>query len=235
MIYITGDTHIPIDIRKLTMSNFAEQKSLTKDDVVIVCGDFGGVWDNSGEELYWRKWLEDKSFTTLFIDGNHENFPLLNQFEVVEKFGANVHQIGDSIFHLMRGEIYTIHGLKFFCMGGASSHDKEYRVPYRSWWPEELPSREEMEHAIDVLDANEWSVDYIITHCAPKNIQRELADWYENDVLTSFLQIVNDQCNFKHWFFGHYHEDRDLDERHTALYQRIIPIAAGGDADAKEK
>lgn len=43
MIYITGDTHIPIDIGKLSTSRFPKQKSLTKDDYVIVCGDFGGV------------------------------------------------------------------------------------------------------------------------------------------------------------------------------------------------
>lgn len=84
MIYITGDTHIPIDIHKLSTSNFGEQKVLTKEDVVIICGDFGGVWDNSKEEMYWRKWLDDKSFTTLFVDGNHENFPLLYKFDEVD-------------------------------------------------------------------------------------------------------------------------------------------------------
>ena len=30
MIFITGDTHCPIDIRKLNTSNFKEQQSLTK-------------------------------------------------------------------------------------------------------------------------------------------------------------------------------------------------------------
>lgn len=83
-IYITGDTHIPIDIRKLSMSNFSEQKKMTKNDYVIICGDFGGIWNKSNEELYWRKWLKEKNFTTLFVDGNHENFELLNQYEVME-------------------------------------------------------------------------------------------------------------------------------------------------------
>ena len=46
MIYVTGDTHIPIDIHKLDDDAFMEQKNLTKDDYVIICGDFGGVWGN---------------------------------------------------------------------------------------------------------------------------------------------------------------------------------------------
>ena len=80
MLYVTGDTHIPIDIHKLSVTNFPEQKEMTKDDVVLICGDFGGVWNNGKEELYWRRWLDDKNFTTVFVDGNHENHDLLATF-----------------------------------------------------------------------------------------------------------------------------------------------------------
>ena len=90
MVYITGDTHIPVDISKLNSKRFPDQKTLSKDDFVIICGDFGGVWNNDHEERYWRKWLEQKQFTTLFIDGNHENFHLLNEFEVVDFAGGNL-------------------------------------------------------------------------------------------------------------------------------------------------
>ena len=71
MIYITGDTHIPCDISKITTKKFPDSKKLSKSDFLIICGDFGGVWNNNNEELYWRKWLNNKKFTTLFIDGNH--------------------------------------------------------------------------------------------------------------------------------------------------------------------
>ena len=77
-----------IDIQKLNTKRFPEQKNLTKDDYLIVCGDFGLVWDESPEERYWRKWLDDKPFTTLWIDGNHENFELLKEFPVINKFGG---------------------------------------------------------------------------------------------------------------------------------------------------
>ena len=43
MICLTGDTHIPNNIAKLNMKNFPEQKNLTRDDYIIVLGDFGHI------------------------------------------------------------------------------------------------------------------------------------------------------------------------------------------------
>ena len=83
-VFITGDLHGNIDIKKLNSKNFPEGNSLTKEDYVIICGDFGLVWNNSAEELYWRKWLDEKPWTTLFVDGNHENFNLLNDYPICE-------------------------------------------------------------------------------------------------------------------------------------------------------
>ena len=50
MIYITGDCHC--NFERFNTENFPEQKEMTKDDYVIICGDFGGVWDKdaSGKE-----------------------------------------------------------------------------------------------------------------------------------------------------------------------------------------
>lgn len=224
MVYITGDTHIPIDIGKLNTKQFKEQNVMSRSDFLIVCGDFGAVWDNSKSDFYWRKWLDNKTFTTLFVDGNHENFHLLNRMPMVEFCGGTAHQVSSHIFHLMRGEIYEICGRKYFCMGGATSHDKMFRVKDKSWWSEELPTNEEFEHALNSLNSVGWEVDYVITHCAAKETQRDIASWYENDNLTSFLQIVKENCKYKHWYFGHYHIDKDIDDRHHALYDRIMKI-----------
>ena len=49
MIYITGDTHGEFKYRFNT-ENFPEQREMTKDDYVIICGDFGGVWDVGWEQ-----------------------------------------------------------------------------------------------------------------------------------------------------------------------------------------
>ena len=97
MIFVTGDTHGEIDISKLNTKNFPIQRELTKDDYVIVTGDFGLVWDGSKADRHWQQWLNEKPFTTLFVDGNHENHELLQQYPVTEWNGGKVHQIQPSI------------------------------------------------------------------------------------------------------------------------------------------
>ena len=231
MIYITGDTHIPIDIKKLSTKNFPDQKNLTKSDFVIICGDFGGVWSGGAEDKYWLKWLDQKSFTTLFVDGNHENHQMLSEkFEVVQYHGGKAHRIMDSVYHLMRGQVFTIDGVKIFTMGGAASHDRQYRREGVSWWPEEMPSEPEYAEAVTNLQANDMTVDYVISHCAPGSIQREIVSYYPASKLTDFLDAVKNEATYKHWYFGHYHIDRDIDEKHTCLYYEIVKIGSGADS-----
>ena len=75
-VYITGDTHG--GFQRFGSKYFPQQKNMGREDYVIVTGDFGGLWDGSPKDQYWLDWLEEKPFTTLFVDGNHENFDLLN-------------------------------------------------------------------------------------------------------------------------------------------------------------
>ena len=137
-IFITGDTHGDIDFHKLNTENFPIE-GLTRDDYVIVCGDMGIVW-GSNSDRYMQKWWESKPWTTLFVDGNHENFHKLYEYPVEEWHGGKIHRIMPHVYHLMRGQIFNIDGHSFFTMGGAASHDKWARKLNVSWWEEELPS-----------------------------------------------------------------------------------------------
>ena len=123
MIYFTGDTHG--DFRRFNTEFFPEGKNCTKDDFVIILGDFGGVWkpEEDGSERYWLDWLEKKPWTTLFIDGNHENHARLGAMPVEEWCGGKVHKVRPSVIHLMRGQVFQIGGYSMFSFGGASSHD----------------------------------------------------------------------------------------------------------------
>lgn len=221
-VYVCGDTHQDIDLGKLSSARFPA-KDLTKKDFVIICGDCGAVWDGGGTDRYLRKWYGQKPWTTLFIDGNHENFDLLERCPVSQWNGGNVRQITDSLICLMRGEIYTIDGKTFFTMGGASSHDKAYRKEGRSWWARELPSEEEFERARNNLNRYENNVDYIVTHCASSAVQAILKPEREPDILTDFLSGL-ETIRYRKWFFGHYHTDRDLDGRHIALFDRVQKV-----------
>lgn len=58
MIYVTGDCHA--DFTRFNTKIFPEQYEMTKDDYVIICGDFGGVWnrfeENKHEKHWWTGW-----------------------------------------------------------------------------------------------------------------------------------------------------------------------------------
>lgn len=177
-VWVTGDVHGSIDIGKLSGRRWLEGKSLTRDDLLIVCGDFGMPWDGSNRERYWLDWLAERPWTTLFVDGNHECFPHLADLPVTERWGGRVQVYPEwpSIVHLMRGEVYQLGDLRVFAMGGASSHDKEWRVEGWSWFPEELPSFEELERGEKNLDAAGWDVDLVISHCcSSRMLPRRLA------------------------------------------------------------
>ena len=77
-IYITGDTHG--EFQRFTTRNFSQLKGMNRDDYIIITGDFGGVWAGEQVDRHDLDLLEDKPFTTLFVDGNHENFDLLNTY-----------------------------------------------------------------------------------------------------------------------------------------------------------
>lgn len=246
MIFITGDTHG--EFTRFSTDIFPEQKQMTKDDYVIVCGDFG-IWQDTPQERYWLDWLNDKPFTTLFVDGNHSNFDRLYQMSINEWHGGHVHFIRDSIIHLMRGQVFDIAGKRVLAMGGASSHDISggilepddpdfrqkrkvldrkmalYRVNHVSWWKEELPSDEEYAAAEKNLAACNWKVDYIITHCCPTSVADILGGGlYQPDRLTDFFEEVRERCEFDYWFFGHYHDNRVLMRKYVMLYEQIIEM-----------
>ncbi len=181
MIYITGDIHGEVDIHRLNNRLFPEQRNMDKSDCLIICGDFGCVWAGDQTDAYWLDWLEEKPFTTLFVDGNHENFPLLETYPRRIWQGGSVHVIRPSVLHLMRGQIFTLQGRRFFTMGGASSHDRAFRVAGKSWWPEELPNDSEMALALKNLEDAGWQVDYVITHCAPDIVQHAINATFASD------------------------------------------------------
>ena len=246
MIYITGDIHGD-PFTRLKVDAFPEQKEMTKDDYVIILGDFGCVWIGDKSDKYKLDWLEDKPFTTLFLDGNHENFDLLNAYPVSEWHGGDVHFIRPSVIHLMRGQVFKISGKTFWTFGGASSHDirdgvfevgdprikkwqhdytKLFRVNHVSWWKEELPSEEEMEEGFRNLELLNNKVDFIVTHCgATSSAILYSHGLYKPDILTNYLEQVKQKVDFKKWFMGHYHDNYAINDKEIILYEQIVRIA----------
>lgn len=224
-VYLTGDTHGEMSIRRLGRDAFPEGRSLRRGDYVIVLGDFGLVWDGSKSDEWWLDWLERCPWTTLFIDGNHENHPLLATYPRRGFRGGMVHEVRPHVLHLMRGYVFDLCGESFLAMGGAASHDIEYRTEGTSWWPEEMPSAEERELCELSLSEVGWRVGHVLTHDAPASLVPKMgilsgrgmdANEYEE-----WLDTIAERTAFHGWRFGHYHLDRDLSGGFHVLYHDI--------------
>lgn len=142
MVLITGDIHASTQDLWYRISKVPE---LTKDDYLIICGDFGLIWHNPDyiksiihctedeRETFMAEWEKNEKkldeleaefpCTILFVDGNHENHDRLDALEVSEWHSGKVHKIREHIIHLMRGEVFEIEGKKYLAFGGADSHD----------------------------------------------------------------------------------------------------------------
>lgn len=221
--YITGDTHGDIDIKKLHRTGRTIMNKLKPEDFLIICGDFGAIWDGSEVDDKLLDWYARQPYTILFVDGNHENFNLLNAYPVEQWCGGNIHRIRPNLIHLMRGQYFTIEGKTFLTMGGAISTDRSLREENIDWWAAEKPSTEEVATLYNIL-ASHNSVDYIITHAAPTTVLPHLSPYYNNDVVTDLLDYIYYNIDFKHWYFGHYHCTMNMKQRLTCLYNRVIEI-----------
>ena len=222
MIYATGDCHG--NFRRFQPEYFPEQAGMTKNDMVIIAGDFGGVWFGDSRDDETLDWLERLPFTLAFVCGNHENYDALERYPVAEWHGGKVHRVRPHVLHLMRGQIFELESYRFFTMGGAKSHDTNHRINHISWWRQELPSDEEYSEALQNLERYNWQVDYIITPCAPTSIALAGSRHNEADRLTDFLQEVRERATYHYWLFGHYHDNRAIDEKHILLWEQIVRV-----------
>ena len=220
MIYITGDTHA--DLNRFYSP---AAKKIKRGDTLIVCGDFGFIWDGGDEELKILKKLSKLKYDILFVDGKHENFDILNKYPVVEYAKGKTHKIAENIYHLIRGNVFNIEDKTIFALGGGESTDKEDRKAADKWWSEEMPNIEEMKYAVSNLNKYDRTVDYIITHEPPTASRNILVSSLVNfNMLDVFLDEIAKQVKYKKWFFGCLHIDRKITSMSYAVFKDIIPI-----------
>lgn len=213
MIYLCGDTHGNINkISKIL-------NIMTKKDILIVLGDFGFVWNNESNKNL--DILEKTNIKILFVDGNHENFDMLKTYKTVKRYGNSVGLIRKNIFWLKRGNIYKIKGKSFLAIGGAFSVDKNYRIQNISWWSDEEINNAEITNTFENLVKYGNKVDYVLTHTCPKFlIDKMFGLDFKNDANSNFFNTLYTLIDFKHWYFGHFHEDIDY-KNFSCLYENV--------------
>lgn len=220
MVYITGDMHG--DIKRFKAPKI---KKMKKGDTLIVCGDFGFFWEGSRDEKALIKKLEEKEFNIAFIDGCHENFDLIEDNEPVIWNGGKVHMLGKNIYHLMRGQVFEIEGMKIFAFGGGHSQDYDFRCDSLNWWEREQPTQNEILEAIENLKKNSLTVDYIVTHEPPASLKDCLnVDVFQRLEVHTFFEDIIKNCWYRKWFFGKCHIDKYIPMKYYALFDSIVTI-----------
>ncbi len=228
MVYVTGDLHG--DITRFKDKRF---NKLKRRDYLIVCGDFGFIWDNSKKEQQILKKLGKMKYYILFVDGCHENFNLLEKYPVEEFCGGEVHKISGRLMHLMRGNVYDLDGVKVFAFGGGHSEDIDMRSTQQTWWQRETPSIDEIENGVQNLKKVSNSVDVIVSHEPPAAISEFLHGKEEEKIeMNAFFDDLRTMAKFKFWYFGKFHINKIIPPLYHALFDDVVPAV---DWDTKKK
>ena len=219
MIYITGDIHADFSRFKDPML-----KKLKKQDALIICGDFGFIWDGSQKEKKLLKKIGKLPYNVLFVEGTHENYDLLEQYEVSEWCGGKTRLISGRLRQLMRGQVFEIAGKKVFAFGGGQTEDIYELTEGSNWWAREIPSEEELAEGVANLERAGNSVDFVVTYEPPSRMQDFLLGGIsECSNINTYLSQIYEKIDFKAWFFGKLHINKLVPPKYYAVYDGIIP------------
>ena len=232
MIYVTGDLHGDLN-------RFKEKpmKQLKPGDTLLVCGDFGFIWDGSKQEKAALKYLSKLKFNILFVEGLNENFDRLEEYPLEEYCGGMVHTIAPNIRHLCRGEVFTIENLTLFAFGGGDPVEDLEEMTQEKAHALRLPVLEQTDKALRHLALVGDQVDVILTHDAPAQI-KQFMNLNEKDTalgfLHQFLQRLSELAQFQMWYFGRYHKDKAIPPRYRAMFKDVVPVELPSQKDSSK-
>ena len=226
MIFVTGDLH-----GQLARFDDPALRRLKEKDTLLVCGDFGFLWDGSAAEMNTLKKLAKKKYNICFVDGTHENFDMLSRLRIKKWNGGKVHQIAPNIFHLMRGQVFKIEDQTIFTFGGGESPDIEIRFEMNTWSDKEFPTREELLEGVENLQKTDGKIDIVVTHEPPAKIKDFLLLNTGLDApltaINTYLEDVGKTCTFSHWYFGSLHMDKFISATHVSLFKNVLDAKTG--------
>jgi hypothetical protein len=149
---------------------------------------------------------------------------------VSEWNGGEARQISGSLWHLGRGQIFTIEGKTFFTMGGGFCPDEDFREADEARMRWEIPSAEELRRGAETLARAGGKVDYMLTHEPPMRIKGFLqlkqpaSSVVESTGLNNFLEELGKCCTFRRWFFGSLHVDKSIASSHASVFRKVLRV-----------
>lgn len=222
-LLLVGDCHGNNKFMSTVILKYALRYEIDK---IVQLGDFG-YWEHRADGVEFLDRTERKlaqvGIQMFFLDGNHENHPLL-----WERYPPNEEgfcRVREHLFYLPRGHRWTWDDVTFLSLGGAYSIDKEWRLAEEFeasvhsvesqaetlWWPTETITAEQAYHAKEGGRA-----DVMLTHDSPWGIDMRgiKGEFWQSNENRRLLRDVVDTVRPRWLFHGHYHmevRDRFLD------------------------
>lgn len=220
MILITGDTHGDI-----TRFKNAALKKMKKNDSLIICGDFGFVWNGGKAEKKTLKWLGKRKYNVLFVEGLHENFDELEKYETEYWCGGLTRRISGNLRQLINGEVYELHGCRVFAFGGGINDDLDFNTLHDSEKIHERddPDEAELEQMLSTLSENSNKVDFIVSYEPPATITEFITiGKTDRNCINTFLDRVRERTEFRMWYFGRHHVNKIIPPKFHALFDDVV-------------
>ena len=238
-VYISADIH---GDKNRIYDIMTQLPHLSKEDTVIVAGDASLEYGNYNMRST-KKIMSDCSCNWLIMRGNHDNRYFENHFNddswhmdntiynmpvVIENKYPNIHYIWDT------GGIYNVAGNKILFIPGAYSVDKDYRL-LKGWpyTPREQLTEEEFTDLYDDFMESDTAIDYVVSHTCPLQLEPHIRYLFMNGIdqskvdkttekwLDKFYNQIIQEKPFKHWYFGHFHDTKQINDKVTMLYRRV--------------
>ena len=109
----------------------------------------------------------------------------------------------------MRGQIFSIDGLRIFTMGGGESPDLDYRIEEKTWSKDETPSKPELlEAAKDFLKLGNNEPIHVTA-------------------LNAYFDELSKCCDFDRWFFGSLHLDKYISNSYIGVHKALVNAHTG--------
>ena len=225
--FVKGDIHGDLS----DIYDFINRFGLGEGDNIIILGDTGLFWYQDLEyarqdiDLYEEKC---NGVHLYWLDGNHENFDIIKTWNC----NGNIYNNSEHIHYCSRGSVLEMEingqNKKALIMGGADSVDRFRRREHYTWWEDEKITDE------DVDKVKEGYYDYVFTHCCPYSEVQKAKVWLftlsnitDSNIIhycEKQLDKVFNKITFGHHYFGHYHINKEINEKHTCLYRDFIEL-----------
>lgn len=222
MILITGDTHGDITRFKNPLI-----KKLKKNDSLIICGDFGFIWNGSKKEKKLLKWIGKRRYNVLFVEGIHENYDELEKYETEFWCGGLTRKISGNLRQLIRGNVFDLLDRRVFAFGGGRSEENDSYLEgtdAEQRWLREIPTDEELKAADKSLSQVGNKVDFVVSYEPPATISEFIRlGKTDRSHINTYLEHIKETVDFGAWYFGRHHINKRIPSKYYALFDEVVP------------